>query len=189
MTVSGRRSTGARRVPMPDSAPLPSAKPSSKVGELQVTTGAFPASRKVYATSKRYGDLRVAMREIELEESAKEPALRVYDTSGPYSDGATETDIARGLAELRRGWIVGRGDVEEIAGRDIKPEDNGLKRGEESNVPVFDRAQRTVLRAKPGAAPTQMYYARRGIITEEMEYVAIRENLGREEALKRLDSG
>src|SRR5580658_9637568 len=113
---------------MPDSAPLPGAKPSSKVSELQVTTGAFPASRKIYATSKRYGDLRVAMREIDLEASAKEPPLRVYDTSGPYSDGATATNIAHGLAELRRGWIVGRGDVEEITGRDIKPEDNGLKR-------------------------------------------------------------
>src|SRR5277367_618270 len=172
---------------MPDSAPLPAAKSSPKIAELQVTTGAFPSSRKVFATSKRYGDLRVALREIDLEESAKEPAVRVYDTSGPYSDTAVETDIARGLAELRRSWIVGRGDVEEIIGRDIKPEDNGLKRGEESNVPIFDRGARKVLRAKPGAAPTQMYYARRGIITEEMEYVAIRENLGREAALKRVD--
>ncbi|HTW54140.1 MAG TPA: phosphomethylpyrimidine synthase ThiC, partial [Stellaceae bacterium] len=100
-----------------------------------------------------------------------------------------ETNIAKGLAELRRAWVVGRGDVEEIAGRDIRPEDNGLKRGEESNVPIFDRAQRRVLRAKPGASPTQLAYARKGIITQEMEYVAIRENLGREEALKRLDKG
>ncbi len=140
---------------MPDSAPLPAAKRSSKVDELQVTTGAFPSSRKVYVGSNRYGDLRVAMREIDLEASAKEPAVRVYDTSGPYSDGASETDIAKGLVELRRGWIVGRGDVEETKGRDVKPEDNGLKSGEESNVPVFDRAQRTVLRAKPGQSPTQ----------------------------------
>jgi phosphomethylpyrimidine synthase len=169
---------------MPDSAPLPAAKSSPKIAELQVTTGAFPSSRKVFATSKRYGDLRVALREIDLEESAKEPAVRVYDTSGPYSDPSVETNIARGLAESRRSWIVGRGDVEEIVGRDIKPEDNGLKRGEESNVPVFDRAARKVLRAKLGAAPTQMYYARRGIITEEMEYVAIRENLGRDAALQ-----
>jgi len=154
---------------MPDSAPLPAAKISSKVSELQVTTGAFPSSRKVFATSKRYADLRVALREIDLEESAKEPAVRVYDTSGPYSDTTVEANIAKGLAELRRGWIMGRGDVEEIAGRDVKPEDNGLKRGEESNVPIFDRAARKVLRAKPGAAPTQLAYARKGIITEEME--------------------
>ena len=174
---------------MPDSAPLSATKSSPKIAELQVTTGAFPSSRKVFATSKRYGDLRVALREIDLEESAKEPAVRVYDTSGPYSDPSVETNIARGLAELRRSWIVGRGDVEEIVGRDIKPEDNGLKRGEESNVPVFDRAARKVLRAKLGAAPTQMYYARRGIITEEMEYVAIRENLGREAALQGIRDG
>jgi phosphomethylpyrimidine synthase len=179
---------------MPDSIPLTGAKPSSpkgtsNVAELQVTTGGFPASRKVFATSKRFGDLRVAMREIDLEESAKEPPVRVYDTSGPYSDGATETDIARGLAALRRQWVLGRGDVEEIDGRDVKPEDNGLKRGEESNVPVFDRGGRKVLRGKPGAAPTQLAYARRGIVTQEMEYVAIRENLGREAAAKRLDEG
>ncbi|HVH78835.1 MAG TPA: phosphomethylpyrimidine synthase ThiC, partial [Stellaceae bacterium] len=174
---------------MPDSAPLSTAKRPATVSELQVTTGAFPSSRKIYAAGKRYGDLRVAMREIDLEERAKEPPVRVYDTSGPYSEPSVEIDIAKGLAELRRSWIVGRGDVEEIAGRDIKPEDNGLKRGEASNVPVFDRAQRKVLRAKPGAAPTQLAYARKGIITHEMEYVAIRENLGREEALKRLDKG
>ena len=119
---------------MPDSAPLSTKKPSSNVAELQVTTGGFPSSRKVYAGSKRYGDLRIAMREIDLEASAKEPALRVYDTSGPYSDPGLETNIARGLAELRRGWIVGRGDVEETAGREVKPEDNGLKSGEESNA-------------------------------------------------------
>ncbi|MGA8401336.1 MAG: phosphomethylpyrimidine synthase ThiC [Stellaceae bacterium] len=174
---------------MPDTAPLTAVKRPLQVAELQVTTGAFPSSRKVYATGKRYGDLRVAMREIELEESAKEPPLRVYDTSGPYSDGTTEADIAKGLAELRRAWVMGRGDVEEIAGRDIRPEDNGLKRGEESNVPIFDRAERRVLRAKPGATPTQLAYARKGIVTQEMEYVAIRENMGREEALKRLDQG
>ncbi|MBV9906728.1 MAG: phosphomethylpyrimidine synthase ThiC [Hyphomicrobiales bacterium] len=173
---------------MPDSAPLPR-KVSAKVDELQVTTGGFPSSRKVYVAGRRYGDLRIAMREIDLEESAKEPPLRVYDTSGPYSAESTAIDIAKGLAELRRAWVMGRGDVEEIAGRDIKPEDNGLKRGEESNVPVFDRARRRVLRAKPGCAPTQLAYARKGIVTQEMEYVAIRENLGRAEALKRVDDG
>src|SRR5579863_1490969 len=123
MHFPGARSRGATEIPMPDSAPLPGAKLSSNMAELQVTTGAFPASRKVFATSKRYGDLRVALRETDLEESAKEPAVRLYDTSGPYSDPSVETNIAKGLAELRRQWIVGRGDVEGIAGRDILPED------------------------------------------------------------------
>jgi phosphomethylpyrimidine synthase len=167
---------------MPDSAPLTNPVP-------EVTTGPFPASRKIYVGGKRHGDLRVAMREIDLEAGSGEKPLRVYDTSGLYSDPAAVTDIRAGLPELRRPWIAARGDVDEIAGRDIRPEDNGLKRGEDGSVPVFNRAGRTVLRAKPGAAVTQIAYARRGIVTPEMEYVAIRENLGREEALKRIDAG
>jgi phosphomethylpyrimidine synthase len=167
---------------MPDSAPLPNPVP-------EVTTGPFPSSRKVYVGAKRHADLRVAMREIDLEAGSGEPPLRVYDTSGAYSDPAHATDIHKGLAELRRGWIVARGDVEETQGRAVKPEDNGLRRGEDSNVPIFDRGARRVLRAKPGQAVTQIAYARRGIVTEEMEYVAIRENLGREELRERIDEG
>jgi phosphomethylpyrimidine synthase len=167
---------------MPDSAPLSTPVP-------EVTTGPFPASRKIYVAGKRHGDLCVAMREIELSPSANEKPVRVYDTSGPYSDPAVATDIRAGLPELRRRWILARGDVEEITGRDIRPEDNGLRRGEEGSVPVFNRAGRKVLRARPGEAVTQIAYARRGIVTPEMEYVAIRENLGREEALKRIDAG
>jgi phosphomethylpyrimidine synthase len=89
------------------------------------------------------------MREIDLEPSASEPPVRVYDTSGIYSDPAAATDIRTGLPELRRSWILARGDVEVVAGRDIRPEDNGLRRGEESAVPMFNRAGRKVLRAKP----------------------------------------
>src|SRR5205823_5285022 len=94
-----------------------------------------------------------------------------------------------GLPELRRQWILARGDVVEIEGREIKPEDNGLTRGEAGAVPVFDRARRKVLRGKPGEAVTQFAYAKRGIITPEMEYVAIRENLGREKLAERVDAG
>jgi phosphomethylpyrimidine synthase len=173
---------------MPDSAPLPTTRKANGA-EPHVTTGSFPASRKIYVTGRRHGDLQVAMREIDLTPSANEPALRVYDTSGPYSDPAVATDIHRGLPELRRGWIVARGDVDEIEGREIKPEDNGLARGEAGAVPVFDRGRRKVLRAKPGQAVTQFAYAKRGIITPEMEYVAIRENLGREKLAERIDAG
>jgi phosphomethylpyrimidine synthase len=165
---------------MPDSAPLAAAKLVPKVEELRVTTGPFPASRKLHAPGRLHSEIAVAMREIDLEASAGEPAVRVYDTSGPYSDPAVETDINRGLPELRKPWILARGDVEFYAGRDVKPEDNGLRRNEPSAVSLFDRGRRQVLRAKPGAAVTQIAYARRGIITPEMEYVAIRENLGRE---------
>src|SRR6185312_3599368 len=119
----------------------------------------------------------------------KEPPLRAYDTSGPYTDPAVTTDIRLGLAPLRRSWILARGDVEEIAGRDVKPEDNGLAPGEELKVPVFDRAGRKPLRAKTGANVSQMHYAKKGIITPEMEYVAVRENLGRLQALKEKRDG
>ncbi|HEV2548874.1 MAG TPA: phosphomethylpyrimidine synthase ThiC [Stellaceae bacterium] len=174
---------------MPDSAPLAPQKPMRPVEELRVTTGPFPASRKIYAPGRLHSELAVAMREIDLEPSAGEPPVRVYDTSGPYSDPAAAIDIMQGLPELRRPWILARGDVEEYRGRDVKPEDNGLRRGEKSGVSVFDRRRRPVLRAKPGAAVTQLAYARRGIVTPEMEYVAIRENLGRERALANPDRG
>jgi phosphomethylpyrimidine synthase len=165
---------------MPDSAPLSSAKLMPKVEELRVTTGPFPGSRKLHVPGGTHPNIRVAMREIDLEASSGEPAVRAYDTSGLYSDPCAEIDINKGLPELRKSWILARGDVEFYDGREIKPEDNGLRRGENSGVSLFDRGGRQVLRAKPGAAPTQLAYARRGIVTPEMEYVAIRENLGRE---------
>jgi phosphomethylpyrimidine synthase len=148
----------------------------------QVTTGPLPASRKLHVPGRLHPGLSVAMREITLSEASGEPPVRVYDTSGPYTDPAVRIDIRAGLAPLRQGWIESRGDVESYPGRDIRPEDNGLKPGEVSRVPLFDRAARRPLRGKPGQAVTQLAYARRGIVTPEMEYVAIRENLGRERA-------
>src|SRR5438128_2612537 len=165
---------------MPDSAPLPSAKLVPKVEELRVTTGPFPASRKVCVPARLHSEISVGMREIDLDPSADEPPVRAYDTSGPYSDPAIEIDINRGLPELRKPWVLARGDVEFYEGREVKPEDNGLRRGEDSAVSLFDRGRRQVLRAKAGAGVTQLAYARRAIITPEMEYVAVRENLGRE---------
>jgi phosphomethylpyrimidine synthase len=165
---------------MPDSSPLAAAKLVPKVEELRVTTGPFPASRKVHVPGRMHSGISVAIREIDLEASAGEPAVRVYDTSGPYSDPAVETDINQGLPELRKPWLLARGDVEFYEGREVKPEDNGLRRNEPSAVSLFDRGRRQVLRAKGSASATQIAYARRGIITPEMEYVAIRENLGRE---------
>ncbi|WP_370511913.1 phosphomethylpyrimidine synthase ThiC [Telmatospirillum sp. J64-1] len=149
---------------------------------FSVTTGPLPSSRKVYRPGRLFPDLRVAMREIDLDPSANEAPLAVYDPSGPYTDPAASIDIAKGLPELRRSWIEARGDVEEVEGRAVKPEDNGRKAGEESPVPVFDRAGRRPLRAKPGRNVSQLHYARKGIITAEMEYIAIRETLAREEA-------
>ncbi len=143
--------------------------------EIGVTTGPIRGSRKVHV-----GPLKVAMREIDLEPSSGEPPVRVYDTSGPYTDPAVQIDISKGLAQLRRQWQLDRGDVEEYSAREVKPEDNGqLGPDRSGGVPPFPNVHKRVLRAKPGANLSQMHYARRGIITPEMEYVAERENLGR----------
>ncbi len=144
-----------------------------------VTTGALPSSRKVHVAGSLHPDLRVAMREIDLTPGSGEPPVRVYDTSGPYTDPAAATDIRHGLPQLRRPWILARGDVEEYDGRTIRPEDNGLDQGEATAVPEFDRAGLRPLRARAGKAVTQLAYARAGIVTPEMEYIAVRENLGR----------
>ena len=159
----------------------------SAIETFSVTTGALPASRKVYIEGDVHPQIRVAMREIDLSEGANEPALRVYDASGAYTDPQATIDIHHGLAEIRRDWIVSRGDVEAYQGRDIKPEDNGLKPNETGKLDaVFNRASRAPLRAKGAARPTQLAYARAGIITPEMEYVAIRENLGRAKFAEKL---
>jgi phosphomethylpyrimidine synthase len=145
-----------------------------------VSTGPLPASRKIHVPGRRHRELRVALREIDLTPAAKEKPVRVYDPSGPYTDPTARIDIRLGLPPLRDPWIQARGDVEESPGRAVQPEDNGLDAGETSNVPVFDRAARRPLRAKAGRAVTQLAYARAGIVTPEMEYIAIREALGRE---------
>ena len=138
-----------------------------------VTTGAFPASRKIHVSGSRHKDIRVPMREIALHPSAGEQPLTVYDTSGPYSDPAVETDIARGLTPLRRNWILARGDVEPYDGRSVQPADNGFVSADRL-IPAFPDLRRP-LRAKAGRAVTQLAYARAGIVTPEMEFVAIRE--------------
>ncbi len=144
--------------------------------ELAVTTGAIRGSTKIHV-----GPRKVAMREIHLEPSSGEPPVRVYDTSGPYTDPQARIDIMAGLQELRRDWIRDRGDVEEVTQREVRPEDNGqLGPDRSGGVQPFPNVRKKVLRAKPGMNVSQMHYARRGIVTPEMEYVATRENLGRQ---------
>ena len=150
--------------------------------DIGVTNGPIRGSRKVHV-----GPLGVSMREVVLEESANEAPIRLYDTSGPYTDPAVAIDIAAGLAPRRAAWIAARGDVEDYTGRAVKPEDNGLKGPDRSaGVPPFPRGGIKPLRAKPGLNVSQMHYARQGIITPEMEYVALRENLGRAELKEKL---
>ena len=154
-----------------------------------VTRGALPASKKTYV-----GDLKVPMREISLSNGE---SVTVYDTSGPYTDENQTLDIMRGLPKTRQQWILDRGDVEEIEGRKVKPIDNGYQNEAQlANRKVkhekFPASPEKPLRAKAGANVSQMHYARKGIITPEMEYIAIRENQAREavhEMAKKGDSG
>ncbi len=147
-----------------------------------ITTGPLPASKKIYLDGDIHSDIRVPVREIALHPTAKEPPVRVYDTSGPYSDPDVTIDIEKGLPRIREEWILARGDVETYDGRKVQPEDNGNV-GEKHAVPPFP-VQPAPLRAKAGQAVTQMAYAKRGIITPEMEYIAIRENLARANNVK-----
>jgi len=154
----------------------------------------LPNSRRVYVAGEQPG-VRVPFREIsqnqtrsftgELEDN---PPVRVYDTSGPWGDPSVRADVREGLPSLRRHWILERGDVEEYAGRELQPIDDGYltfdaanqaRQKEKGRLEDFPSLNRTPLRAKQGSCVTQMHYARRGIITPEMEFIAIRENLGR----------
>ncbi|HYK25163.1 MAG TPA: phosphomethylpyrimidine synthase ThiC, partial [Steroidobacteraceae bacterium] len=146
---------------------------------LEVATQSFPASRKLYLNGSLNPDIRVPMREISLHPSSGEPALVVYDSSGPYTDPAVRIDITRGLPRVREPWITARGDVESYIGRAVEPIDNGLAPGAKAAAPEFPVARRP-FRARGGRAATQLAYARTGIITPEMEFIALRENLGRE---------
>lgn len=144
---------------------------------------AFPGSRKVYLQGSR-PDIQVPMREIALAPTVRgelveenEP-LRVYDCSGPYTDANHQADIRIGLPANRKNWILERGDVEDYEGRSIKPEDDGYKTEKQPDqTETFPGLRRKPLRAKAGCNVTQMHYARKGIITPEMEYISIRENV------------
>src|SRR6266498_5403486 len=153
----------------------------------------LPNSRRIYVEGQQKG-VRVPFREIDqkptrnFDNSLEEnPPVRVYDTSGPYGDPSVRTDVREGLPQLRRDWIVSRGDTEEYEGREIRPIDDGYltfdaanqaRQKEKGRLEDFPALRHTPLRAKPGHCVTQMHYARCGIITPEMEFIAIREKLG-----------
>ncbi|OYX72504.1 MAG: phosphomethylpyrimidine synthase ThiC [Caulobacter sp. 32-67-35] len=146
-----------------------------------ISTGSIPGSRKVYQAGELFPDIRVPFREVAVHPSANEPPVTVYDPSGPYSDPTVTIDIEKGLERTREAFVVARGDVEVVAQpRAVKPEDNGFAQGKHL-APQFPAVGRTIYRGKPGALITQYEYANAGKITAEMEYVAIRENLRREQ--------
>ncbi|MEM1059501.1 MAG: phosphomethylpyrimidine synthase ThiC [Verrucomicrobiota bacterium] len=167
---------------------------------LEDVTQPLPASTKVYVEGEQAG-VRVPLREITQHPTkdfegnlVENPPVRVYDTSGPYTDPAAEINIREGLPSLRKPWILQRGDTEEYEGREVQPRDNGYltkghaefasKRERSNRLERFPGHLRTPRRAKASGAVTQMAYARRGIVTPEMEFIALRENLGRAQDLE-----
>src|ERR1700716_2776554 len=151
-----------------------------------VPPGPLPSSRKIFITPDAAPDLRVPLREIILSEGAGEPNLPVYDTSGPYTDPTVTIDVNAGLSRNRLAWVKERGGVEEYQGREIKPEDNGNV-GASHAAKAFT-AHHKPLRGLDGHMITQLEFARAGIITKEMIYVATRENLGRKVQLERAEA-
>lgn len=161
--------------------------PATFAERLALTREPFPASKKVYAHGNVHADLRVPMREVLLSNGE---AIALYDTSGPYTEAAAAIDVRQGLAPLRARWIDARGDTEGYTGRAPQALDDGTKHEarEAERLAALRREaaalQRSPRRAKTGANRsgnvTQMHYARRGIVTPEMEFVAIRENGKRE---------
>jgi phosphomethylpyrimidine synthase len=188
-----------------NSTPAPAKKlsPKRKPGKskfLREVTRPFPNSQKVHVADAA-GKVSVAMREItqaptrdfqgQMHENSP---LRVYDTSGPYTDPAVKIDIRSGLKPLRSEWIEQRGDTETYSGREVQPRDNGYltaghaeyasQREGNGRLEPFPGLRRSPLRAVSGGNVTQMHYARRGIITPEMEYIATREMLGRQNRIE-----
>jgi phosphomethylpyrimidine synthase len=161
----------------------------------------LPNSRRVYIDGEQKG-VRVPFREIDQNPTRNfdnsleaNPPVRVYDSSGPWGDPSIDGDVRDGLAALRREWIISRDDVEEYEGRELQPIDDGYltfdaanqaRQKEKGRLEDFPALRRTPLRAKQGRCVTQMHYAKQGIITPEMEFIAIRENLGRQHRMTNL---
>ena len=165
--------------------------------KIEISTDPIsPKSKKVYVSGTLYPDIKVPFREISLSPSTTisgngnsnghhkegdESSILVYDTSGPYTDPKAMIDIREGLEPIRLPWITGREDVEYYEARTIMPKDDGYRDGENPNTERFPKTRAQVLRAKPGQNVTQMHYAKKGIITPEMEFIAIRENQKRKQ--------
>ncbi len=171
------------------------------------TENVFPNSKRIYVNGEIHKNIKVPLREVTLSDTKlpngrieTNAPIRIYDTSGPWGDSSFQGDVKKGLPALRREWILARGDVEEYDGRPIRPEDNGYlstehanrynqKQAEANQLKEYPGLRRKPLRAASGHPVTQMFYAKAGIITPEMEFIAIRENLGREAAFKACKDG
>ncbi len=174
---------------------------SKEIQAMEKDPTIFPNSSRIYLQGELH-KIDVPMREIRVSDSelpdgtkVKNDPVRVYDCSGPWGDPSFEGDVTQGLPAMRQEWILARGDVEEYEGRDMKPEDNGYlsdvhaetynaKKASKNKLKEYPGLKRRPLKASAGHPVTQKWYAEQGIITPEMEYVAIRENLGRKEEYK-----
>lgn len=167
----------------------------TNVPSTQSLLSNFEGSRKVYEQGSR-PDILVPKREIVLTNTVTQAGdienepIRVYDTSGPYTDAEAHIDVTKGLKRLRSAWIKEREDTESYEGRQVKPEDNGYRlNGKESFQAAHTDFHHIPLRGKQGACVTQMHYAKKGIITPEMEFIALREQLSPEFVREEVASG
>src|SRR5688572_3635187 len=152
-------------------------------GESAITCKPFSGSRKIYVNGKLH-NIKVAMREVQLEDTVNKflgvenreenPAVTLYDTSGPYTDPNLEIDVKKGLPRLRQEWILNRGDVEELP--EISSDYGNMRLNDTKLDELRFEHLSKPLRAKTGQNVSQLHYAKKGIITPEMEYIAIREN-------------
>ncbi|WP_235599182.1 phosphomethylpyrimidine synthase ThiC [Brevundimonas naejangsanensis] len=164
-----------------DSLPLSEARQQVAAEHGTIPTGPRAGGRKVYVAGELFPDIRVPFREVAVHPSANEPPVTMYDSSGPYTDPAVTIDIKKGLPKVKSSWQLDRGDIAPVANpREVKPEDNGHASGKHL-APRFDTSNHQVFKGVPGRPVTQYEYAKAGVITPEMEYVAIRENLRREQ--------
>ena len=157
----------------------------SDLSTPKVTTGPIAGSRKAYASPDSAPELRVPIREIVLSKESGEPPLPLYDTTGPYTDNDAAIDVEKGLKRARVEWVKERGGVEEYEGRPLKPIDNGNVSGKHL-ARAFANTPKP-MRAVGDAPMTQLEWARKGVITKEMIYVAERENMGRKAQLDRAE--
>ncbi|MEU5242830.1 phosphomethylpyrimidine synthase ThiC, partial [Streptomyces asoensis] len=180
----------ARTPAFTQNATSDSATSDSAVGGSEPEAGKSIGWHKAYVEGTR-PDVRVPVRQVHLTNGQ---SVTLYDTSGPYTDPLADTDVRRGLSPLRENWIIARGDTEEYAGRPVRPEDDGVKhtspRGGLRNLDaVFPGRPRLPRRGRGGEAVTQLAYARRGEITPEMEFVALRENVSPEVVREEIAAG
>ncbi len=161
--------------------PLADARKAVAAEHGRIPTGPRAGGVKVYVAGELYPNIRVPFREVAVHPSANEPPVTMYDSSGPYTDPAVTIDIKKGLPRVKSSWQLDRGDIAPVLNpREVKPEDNGHASGK-NLAPRFDTSNHQVFKGVAGRPVTQYEYAQAGIITPEMEYVAIRENMRREQ--------